>query len=257
MNPYKKYLDELFDRIIELRHTDSNLSKTLNESVKRYINLNGFILSGSSLVISDWTGPTDNGWEINFHTGFSKSTFGENYENEVKRIISQECCYAFAQSFEALEKFFKDCIFEKIEIHPRRRFCFQRNYAVKTRRENLGGDRLFKLIRKIGDPYFSSYSSNNNKKLRFKELWTVLSECRHSITHSKSIIAIHKIKKSGYHFEIFKNLFFYSNNGDNSITLELDFKALTYVLDIISEFAFQVYKSISIKEGLDWEIVKK
>lgn len=256
INPYKAHLDELFGRIIELRHTVSNINSTLNSSVKNLTNKQGIFLSGSALVISDWTGPTDNGWEINFHTGFRKITITEDYENEVKRVISQECCYAFAQSFEALEKFLKDCVFQKTPSRPKCLWFFRKRNAKKLKRESLSGDKLFKMIKQTGDPYFSNFSSNNNKKLKFKELWTILSECRHSITHSKSIVALNKIKRTDYHFKIFKSLFLYSIKDENSVIIELDLKRLTDVLDTISEFAFQVFKSISQKEGEDWVIAK-
>jgi len=256
-NPYKKYLDDLFDRIIELRHTSSNINSTLKASLERFANYQGNFLSGSALVISDWSGQTDNGWEINFHTGFRKITLKENYENEIQRIVSQECCYAFAQSFEALEKFFKDCIFEKGLPSKKCFFGLIEKNSKNIKRESLNGLRLYKMVKIIGDPYFSKYSEINNKSLKFKELWTILSECRHAITHSKSIITVKKIKKSEYHFKVFNFLFMHSKNADGTLTIELDLKKLSDVLDIVSEFAFQVYKSISLKENLDWEIVKK
>ena len=200
MNPYKPYLDELFDRILELRHTTSMINSTLNSSIKAFADYQGNFISGSALVISDWSGPTDNGWEINFHTGFRKITLKDNYENEVNRINSQECCYAFGQSFEALERFFKDCAMYKLPTSPKCRFWIKKDSSKNIKRENLNGDKLFRIIKQAGDPYFSEYSSNNNKNLKFKELWSILSECRHAIVHSKSIIHIKKIKKNRLSF---------------------------------------------------------
>jgi len=157
INPYKKYLDELFDRIIELRHTSSNINSTLKASLEGFANYHGKFLSGSALVISDWSGPTDNGWEINFHTGFRKVTLKENYENEIQRIVSQECCFAFAQSFEALEKFLKDIIFEKGIPAEKCLFGLIRKNSKSIKRENLNGLRLYKMVKINGDPYFSKF----------------------------------------------------------------------------------------------------
>ncbi len=257
VNPYKKHLDDLFDRIIELRHTSSNINSTLKASLKRYESYQVNFLSGSALVISDWSGPTDNGWEINFLTGFRKITLKENYDKETQRIVSQQCCYAFAQSFDALEKFFKDCIFEKGLPSKKCLFGLIKKYPKNIKRESLNGIRLFKMVKMSGDPYFSKYSENNNKSLRFKELWTILSECRHSITHSKSIITVKKLKKSEYHFKVFSFLFMHSKNADGSLIIELDFKKLSDVLDIVAEFACLVYKSISLKENLPGRFSKK
>jgi hypothetical protein len=257
MNPYKSHLDELFQRIIELRHIASTINSTMTSSIKTYADYPGNFLTGSALVLRDWTGPTDNGWEFCFHTGFRQVTLKDNYENEINRIISQECCFAYAQSFEGLEKFLKDCAFEIEESSPKCIFSMFKRKPKKFRRETIGGDRLFKFIKNAGDPYFSSYSSKNHRDLRFKELWSILSECRHAIIHNKSKINLKRLKKTDYHLKIFKYLFPNSHFKDNFVIIMLDFMGLSQLLEIVSEFAFQVYKSISQKENLDWKIDKK
>jgi hypothetical protein len=257
-NPYKLHLDVLFNRIIELRHTSSLVNTTLTNSIKDVEEIKTYFFSRSALVISDWTGRTENGWEINYHTGIRKYTFKENYRFEVERIVSQECCYAFAQSFEAIEKFFKDCVRTKIQRVEEYKKHLRSEIGDDFLSENLpGGDKLFNLVKKAGDSTFSTFSENNNNKLKFKELWTVLSESRHAITHSKSIIKIAKIKKSDYHFSIFNKFFWFSDNDNLTISIGLDYDRLVKLLDNLSEFAFQVFKSISLNENLVWEISKE
>ena len=130
---------------------------------------------------------------------------------------------------------------------------FYSKYYVKI---IFSGENLFKLIKKACGPNFEIYSKNNNNNLRFKELWTVLSECRHAITHSQAVINLNKINKTEYHKKIFDYLFLSTVLRDNNITIELDYSSLDHLLKIVSEFAFQIYKLLSQSENLDWEIKK-
>ncbi|MFW5891657.1 MAG: hypothetical protein ACOCUI_05510 [bacterium] len=258
MNPYKTYLDKIFNRIIELRHIASHINITLLDSIKNIEKSKKVFLSGSALVISDWTGPTNNGWEINFHTGIRKTTYKENYINEVDSIISQECCHAFAQSFEALERFIKDCLFAKIQRDSKFKAVLGFPSDDKITRTDLpGGDKLFKYIKKAGDPNFSKFSSTNNSKIKFKEFWAVISQSRHAIIHSNSEISNSKINISKHHLDIFSH-FFNSYEPGNQVTLiMLNYRMLDKLLKAISEFAFQIFKALSINENLDWVIDEK
>ena len=69
---------------------------------------------------------------------------------------------------------------------------------------------------------------------------------------SKYIIDKIKIKKTNYHFEIFKYLFNYSEINNEQIKIELDIKKFEHLNGVLVEFAFQIYKAISIEESLIW-----
>jgi hypothetical protein len=259
MNPYETHIENLFIRLLELRHTSSHLKSVLNASVKNFEKVeDGRFINASALVISDWTGPTSNGWELNYHTGIRKITFKENYSQEVINIFSQECCYAFAQSFEALERFFKDCIFTKIgHDHDYCKALKIENSAEFQRDEIPGGDKLFVWIRKAGGPLFARYSNSNNVNFNFKVLWTILSQVRHAITHSNSIIKLDKISQTDYHLAVFKDLFQLTTVSTETVHLELDYHGLSQLIDYIAEFGFQVFKILSMKENFHWDILKK
>ena len=103
---------------------------------------------------------------------------------------------------------------------------------------------------------FAEYSSNNNKDLHFKEYWTILSQTRNAITHSNSIIKIEKINKTEYHFSIFKFLFDFKEIDSKTIKIELNYHRLSKVINLVSEFGFQIFKMLSEKEELNWNILK-
>jgi hypothetical protein len=79
----------------------------------------------------------------------------------------------------------------------------------------------------------------------------ILSEVRHSITHSKSEINKSKINKTKYHNQIFDFLFTYSVINDELLKIELDFTKFEYLVKKLAEFSFQIYKAISIEENLN------
>jgi hypothetical protein len=260
-NPYKAYLDDFFSTLLEYRHSTDRLNRVLKKDIEIYSKEEAQFFSSSALVISDWSGPTDKGWEMNFHTGVFKNTLKNNYEQEIQNLISRECCLMYAQSFEALEKYVKDCLFDKagrdeelkkyiISLRNKQPFKFERGSMP-------GGDNLYRILKKTGGKTFTKYSKENNLNVKFSELWTVLSEARHSITHSRSIIGISKLNRSNHHTEIFDFLFNCSLIDNDSLLIQLDYYKLDRLIKRLSEFAYQILKILSIEDGIQWEVYKR
>ena len=257
-NQYKEYLDYFFSTLLEFRHSTNRLNKILKKDVEIYTEKGSHIRASSALVISDWSGPTDNGWELNFHTGIFKETTKENYESDINKIISRECCLMYAQSFEALEKYIKDCLFNQQlrnkELNSYILSLQRDENFVLTRERMPGGDKLFKILKKAGGKTFQSYTKHNNRNIKFKEFWTVLSESRHSITHSSSRIKKNKLNKSEHHFAIFKFLFNSTEIDNEYLLIELDYKKLNKLIKNLSEFAFQILKILSTEDNIEWKV---
>lgn len=249
-NSYKSHLDIFFNRILDLRHSVSRINTVLKRDTELITEKDIKFISGSALIISDWTGPTDNGWEINFHTGATRTTIKENYSVEVNRIISSECCLAYAQAFEALEKYLKDCVYYKLKNDTFFMEVIKCEGSI-TREMIPGGDQLFKWITKACGTSFKESSLKNNKNIRFKQFWSVLSEVRHAVTHSNSNVKISKINKSAYHFTVFEHLFNYAIIDDKTYHVELDYKRLERVIKYVAEFGYQIYKCFSLNDVTD------
>lgn len=190
-NPYKTYLDDFFLTLLDYRHSTNRLNKVLKKDVEIYTKEGAQLHFASTLVISDWSGPTDKGWEINFHTGIFTETPKDTYEVEINKMLSREMCLMYSQSFEALEKFIKDCLYSKASRDVKLKdfiiSVIHKKSNSKFKRDKMpGGDILYKVLKKAGGKTFTKCSSVNNLNIRFSELWTVLSESRHAITHSRS-----------------------------------------------------------------------
>jgi hypothetical protein len=258
-NPYKIFLDEYFDKLLGYRHSTNRVNNVLMKDVEIYLPDGAQYYSGSALVISDWTGPTDNGWEINFHTGIFKETVKEMYPAEIKRIISRECCLMYSQSFEALETLLKNLIFDKACRSTELEqviLAKKKNGLTLTRDKMPSGNLLFDIFKKFGGGTYKTFSETNNEKVKFKELWTVLSLTRHAIIHSQSILKTSELKLTQYHFAIFKYLFDYETKDENRIEIQLDLKKFERIIKKLSEFGFQSFKIACIEDGLDWSVYK-
>jgi macrodomain Ter protein organizer (MatP/YcbG family) len=116
-----------------------------------------------------------------------------------------------------------------------------------------GGGNLFKVLKKGGGETFKNFTKKNNLNIKFSELWTILSEVRHSITHMESLIEFELINKTKRHGEIFKFLFNSNQISSNLISIELDYQKFERLIKRFSEFTYQVFKVLSIEEELEWE----
>ncbi|MFB9055466.1 hypothetical protein ACFFU9_01810 [Mariniflexile ostreae] len=257
-NPYKIHLDQFFEKLLYYRHISGRIDKVFKKEIEMYSSDKATMHFASALIISDWTGPTDNGWELNFHTGISTETTKENYEEEIKNISSRQRCLLYAQSFESFERFLKDCLFNKLERDSEIRdyvisLLPKNQNSVISRRNMPSGDKLFNVLKKVGGKTFKKFTTSNNLDIKFRELWTILSEVRHAVTHNESTIDLVKINKSDHHFDIFNYLFNSKKLSDEKIIIELDYKKFEKLIKRFSEFAFQVFKLISVEEKLEWK----
>ncbi|WBX70570.1 hypothetical protein [Tenacibaculum retecalamus] len=252
-NPYKKHLDIFFESIIDLKHTAKRLNKVLLQDVERYTTEKTGLLSGTALIIGDWTASTDNGYKINFHTGIKKSTFKENYSLEIENILSREFGLAFAQSFEAFEKLLKDSVYIKIQTDTNFREDLKPDKDY-SRKKLSGGDEIFKLIKKACGKEFTKYSKQNNNNFKLSEFFKIISEVRHSMIHCKGKLETSKIPKDKYYKSLFEHLFSLNKLENEIIELKLNYKLLDKLLIYISEFGFQFFKFLSEVDNYEWKI---
>jgi len=257
-NSYKKSLDQLFEKLLYYRHISGRINKVFQKEIEQYSSDTAIIHFASALIISDWTGPNENGWDINFHSGITTETTKDNYKSEIEKIHSRQLCLLYAQSFESFERFLKDCLFERLGQDDNFRKSVitllpkNQNSSI-TRAKMPGGDHLFKALKKAGGASFKDFTSKNNLNIKFKELWTVLSEVRHAITHNESMIELKLVNKSEYHSDIFNYLFNSKSVSDDFLLIELDYGKFEKLIKRFSEFAFQIFKLLSIEEHIEWK----
>ncbi|MBD0831054.1 hypothetical protein [Aestuariibaculum sediminum] len=252
-NPYRIHLNKYFETITDFKHTCNRLNKILLKDVEIYTSKGAKYISATSLIIGDWTGPTENGWKLNYHTGVNKTTFKENYAKEINKVLSREFGLAFAQCYEAFETLLKDLVYTKIITDESFKNSLSKNNDY-SRNRLKGGEDIFKLIKKAGKIRFAKYSKQNNTNFKFKEIFKIFSEIRHAITHSKGNLKTSKIPNNDYYKRLFEYLFPLNRLENDLINLKFNYKTLDDLLIHLAEFGYQIFKILSKEDGYDWKI---
>ncbi|MGV8994033.1 MAG: hypothetical protein ACOH1O_08020 [Flavobacterium sp.] len=256
INEYKVFLENYFSTLLEILHTTRRLNKLILLDIKKYSETYAEFFSDSALVLRDWSSDDTSKLIQPSFSDTLKSTSKENYKGQMTSVLSREFCLMYSQSYEALERFLKDCVFYKLSGDIYYSAVISKLYidGEEITRENMkGGGALYYAIKKIGNKTLQKLSAKNNSNIKFKELFEIISNVRHSVTHSNSIILKSKINKSEYHFQIFDLLFSHLVIDEKNIKIQLDFEKFEKLIKIMNEFAFQIFKAISIEEKLDWE----
>ena len=231
------------------------------------------IFSAASLAIRDLTEWTENGFAKYYPSG-SFSTKGEDYFKLVEVLLSRESAWTVSQAYEAFETFLKDIsatfIFEnqglvngtkleKFELDKRSKdltkteFTFWRKYIEYNTKNNKD---ILKLLRKIC-PDINKGEKQNNRVIDLSEWFAVVEEVRNSATHSNFIINAHKMKNWSLTKQKLLNKYFSGIFVNKEYKLNITIKEATFCLELFSEYAFQLYKYLSISRGYVWDILQK
>lgn len=276
MNKLIESIEKFFDRIANLKGTLLHIDNALNNhsaNLKKQIEntekeMPDFAL-GSRLVISDLTGISDKGWKYYYPTGGKHIVRLSNYDEEIEKIVKREVAYSISQGHEAFSTYLKDilaCYFAENISEARRLKVLGNNddlssiiWAAKIRNIKPGKNNknIFNLIRNIRNNFGVS-EVTNNENLNFKDWYHVFSIARHKITHTNSkIFKDDKDLKdlTPNQLDYLKRFFPYQET-DDYIFLNIPRIAGDTVLNLLSEYAFLIFKELSIKSGYNWKILK-
>lgn len=239
-NTYRNYLYYFYNKSNYYFHISYRLENVLNKELKVISHENMEFYSSNGLIVSDWTGKTDYGWVLPFHTNVFTTTDGENYVQEMNKIKSRENLMNFAQSLEVFQGFLKDCITHKNKLIKRDQL--KHNHIILQKLAFEGG------------ATFQNNSNHNHNNYRFEVLFGVLVELRHAITHSNSIVEKNKIIKDIYSEYLFRHMMPEAIFEKDKIILVMPFDSFRRNMRILNEFAFQLYKIFSIEDSIDFKL---
>lgn len=258
---------ESLKSILEEYHINSVLSrdaKKLLDNFKDNPKPIPFVM-GNHLVISDLTGPTDNGWEINYSTGLTRSLLIDRYENEVNQLISRESGFMISQAYEAFESFLKDIIavflFNNKDLINSRFKVLKDAVSeddskekIRSVRTGFNNEELFKVLRNNVEKFHRVENGENNLELNFHIWYKVFATVRHSITHSNFEINKRKVEEwDELHFQILRS-FGLISEMDSAFQISPEIKKTYRILKLVAELGFFVFKSICISKNLNWRI---
>jgi hypothetical protein len=270
-NPFLTELDTYFNRIVELQFSLFQISTVLKRDFKKHQErsdnkTNNQFKAGSRLGIRDLSGETDNGWEINFSTDYTKFIKSSEYGNEIENFIAREAGYTIAQACEAFVRYLKDVValqlfhFEEKAIQTSQKFskCKTKEDYKRQLREirKLRSPKLLFQILKQSSPEFKEMNKKNNLNIELTSFYEVLAFVRHKVTHSSS--RFKRSAKEDWSREknnIFNN--YYSTIPiENELLIKMKRLRAQRVIKRTAELGFGIFKSLSLCNSYEWDIIK-
>lgn len=236
----------------------------------------------SRLIVSDLTGPTDNGWKIHYPTTGDYIVSFDDFEKKTSALVNQYSHFIIIQSYEIFEIFIRDMIagffIIKPDIGAREilkskgsenpflkivnlfRFLFtkkqdlNRNWYAEVHRIRPGKNNkfLFKILRTISKDNLD-FELRNNENINLRNWYFQFSIVRHSIIHSECFIPESTVKNMN-DLQLFEK-FFPATKENAFYKINLDRNHAELILEMLSDYAFQIFKSLSITLGKEWKIL--
>ncbi|AUS06376.1 hypothetical protein [Pseudotamlana carrageenivorans] len=266
-NPLKKEIDDFLNKIAlyESLHyqTKVHLSNTIKQIEKKNESNSGiepFI--GTKLIIGDLTGKSANGWKLNYPTEFQIEIKGqEEMIKSIDTLISQNGMTFLANCYEILESFLFNIIGEFLNVYP----TYQKHLKVKKelltdQKEFLrkyyrskNNTALLKLLREIS-PNYKESENLNNTDINLNDWYYVITNVRHSIVHSLHLLDTKKLNFSKNQMFIYKT-FFSHEEIQGSWKLIMTYEETKKQINLIAEFGFMIFKSLSNEQNEDRKIL--
>lgn len=271
-NPFLNELDIFFNRLVELQFSLFQISTVLKRDLRNHqeIRTKGKISelkAISGLGISDLTGETDNGWEINFPTDYEKVVKSSEYENEIGNFIAREAGYSIAQSCEAFVRYLKNEVAvqlfhtqgKALEISPKFSKC-KTEEEFKHQLRNIRKLRSPKLLFEIledSSAEFKEMNRNNNLNIELTSFYEVLAFVRHKVTHSSSRFRRSDLQEWNTEKKYVFDNYYSTVPIENETLIKIKRLQAQRVIKRTAELGFIIFKSLSIQHGYEWDVIKK
>lgn len=272
-NYLKQSINNLLTRIEYyngfIMHIDSdirNYPEILIERLNKQ-NINSDFLKGSRLIVSDLTGKEFNRKEYSPTKGYVVTR--ENYKEINNRLIQFVSSILVAQSYEALETFLKDIITQYFKNNNQIAFetigkanCIWNGNVVdwentvRKIRPSDNNSRLLNIVRMLSED-FKNAEIDNNQNINLVNWFKAISIIRHAITHAESIIDIKNWNKlNDDEQEILKSYITLENLNNSEKRMLINTNQAQELMTIMSNYAIQIFKWLSISRGFEWDLKK-
>jgi len=272
-NPFLKEIDTFYNRVIELQSTLFQIDNVLRRDLKKQKSTNEktkdkfTIKSASRLVISDLSGPTDNGWEINFPTDYNKIIKWSEYDQEIENLIAREAGYTIAQSCEAFVRFLRNVVAIQLMHNQGEAIAIDKKFSdCKTEEEFKTRVRKVSKLRSTENLFqtiedtcrkFKSIKEKNNLGIELTNFYEILAFVRHKVTHSSSRFSPSETNNwSESLHAIFEN-YFATVQLKKDLLIKMNKQQANRVVKRTAELGFIIFKSLSICNNYEWNILEK
>jgi hypothetical protein len=281
INPFESSVNDLFMRLNDLNGLLYHIQSQLNgyrKLIKEILEKNSFNISdlviGSSLVIRDLTEFPEDKWARYYSSGIFSSQ-GEECFQRINELLNRESAWTVSQGFEAFETFLKDIyanylLLKQTEVDEKilkKLDTKLRNLLLKptrieywkefVRMSNINNAELLKIMRGLS-PDLKKTEEYNTRGINLVEWYITVEAVRHATTHSNMLIQ--KNKMSSWSLNLKKMLHDYFPGNDTKsggYVLEIDVKRAELNLVLFAEYAFVIFKSMSILNNYNYDVLKK
>lgn len=189
----------------------------------------------------------------------------DNLENEIKHVISQQCCFAVSQAYEVFESFLIELLTEFFLKNQEKLKAVKfvtgdiiliretiRNMVKQKQKANNKG--LLSMVRKLST-YFRNHESNNIHKVDISQWFDLVSMIRHTLVHNRQIISERLLNylETNKANAMFDRHFQRKKIGDN-VCVYLEKNIASDILNWLNTFAHFIFISLSIEAKLSLDV---
>lgn len=279
MNPFDVYINRLYGHLnilIGFLYVLENQLANFRSMYEQALQDNKIDktnpLFGKCLVIRDLSESTENGWPFYYPTG-KFILNGQEYLDIIETLISRESSWTVSQAYESFETFLKDISAYFLFVHQdneiitdskitkydesllrtktqlsRTDFLYWRDFVKFCYGNNA---EILKSLRAIA-PGIKTVEKANNRSLDLTRWFEVVTEVRHAITHSDSLIKSDRIASWIKDKRELLSKYFPTTINPDGFLLQLKQNNVEECLTFFLEYAHLIYKAISIQDGYDW-----
>jgi hypothetical protein len=275
MNPLEPALENLFERLNfynfliayigkRLSNLNDNIERRAGESEKIDVE---DLMHGTSLIITDLSGPTDDGWLYQYPTG-NFDVKGEDYLQMLDEFTSREAERVVAQGYEAFETYLFDVTARFCDAKSEQSLVdhFKGNLPKASERDleawkkavrgvyrRKANSELIDLLRDLGHGLDEAEMHTNNRGLDIVRWYQITREVRHAVTHSEGVISSEVIEGLDH-----KEIDVLRDNYPGAMTdegyaLQLDVDSAQEALRTFAEYGYAIFKALSEERSYDWK----
>ncbi len=274
MNPLGPALENLFERLNFYNFLIAYIGKRLSnlkDDIERRAGESEKIdvedpMHGTSLIITDLSGPTDDGWLYQYSTG-NFDVEGEDYLQMLDEFVGREAERVVAQGYEAFETYLYDVTARFCDAKSEQSLVnhFKENLpkalerdleawrkAVRGVYRRKPNSDLIDLIRNLGQDLDDAEVHTNNRGLDLVRWYQITGEARHAVTHSEGVISNKVIEGLDLkEIRVLKKNY-PGSKTDEGYVLHLDVDSAQEALRTFAEYGYAIFKALSEERGYDW-----
>lgn len=199
-----------------------------------------------------------------YNTGYSYSLRSLDLENEIEIILSKEYCLTLSQAYEIFETYLADLFTELFFANPDHLVSLKlletklhlpkkslKDYIKEEIGRPKNNRKYISSIRKLSKHYVD-HETKNIYRMNISAWFDLVSEIRHNIVHNRQVVSAKFLGflEDNERAKLFKEYFERKTTYDG-VVIFLTNEKFHANIDRLNEFAYFIFKSLSVDNNLD------